>query len=80
MPNIVASKVWQGGYSRCSCFNLSISSTGQDGVNNNSDTLPRELIAKPGAVIEPVKRTGNIKKLKEDPALSGPSRPSAKMS
>jgi len=45
-------------------FNLSISSIGQ--ANN---ALPRELITRLEAAIKPVKRTGNIEELREDPAF-----------
>jgi len=38
-------------------------------VNNNSDTLSRQPIARLVAAIEPVKKTGNIEELREDPAF-----------
>jgi len=38
-------------------------------VNNNSDTLSRQPIARLVAAIEPVKKTSNIEELREDPAF-----------
>jgi len=38
-------------------------------VNNNSDALSRQPIARLVATIEPVKNTGNIEELREDPAF-----------
>jgi len=36
---------------------------------NNSDALSRQPIARLVAAIKPVKRTGNIEELREDPAF-----------
>jgi len=38
-------------------------------VNNNSNALSRQLIARLVAAIEPVKKTGNVEELREDPAF-----------
>jgi len=38
-------------------------------VNNNSDTLSRQQIARLVAAIEPVERTSNVEELREDPAF-----------
>jgi len=38
-------------------------------VNNNSDGLSRQPIARLVAAIEPVKKTGNVEELREDPAF-----------
>jgi len=38
-------------------------------VNNNSDTLSRQPIARLVAAIEPVKKTSNVEELREDPAF-----------
>jgi len=48
-------------------------------VNNNSDALSRQPIARLVAAIKSVKKTGNIGELREDPAF-GSSRPSMGMS
>jgi len=41
----------------------------QGQVNNNSGALSRQPISRLVAAIEPVKRTGNVEELREDPAL-----------
>jgi len=38
-------------------------------VNNNSDALSRQPIARLVAAIGPVRKTGNIEELREDPAF-----------
>jgi len=38
-------------------------------VNNNSDSLSRQPIARLVAAIEPVKKTSNVEELREDPAF-----------
>jgi len=40
-------------------------------VNNNSEALSRQPIARLAAAIKPVKKTSNVEELREDPALSG---------
>jgi len=57
---------WQGGTQELfQPFNVK----SWKGWANNSDTLPREPIARLRAAIKPVKRAINIEELREDPSF-----------